>query len=582
MKFFNSITRFLYKHDELFILFLSIIIGVLAGYGNLIFRFLISFIQREVFGNSDEAMLYILENQPFYKILLAPAIGGFIIGLLSLFFKSAKGHGVPDVIKAVILGKKISPFVAIIKTISSSITIGTGGSAGREGPIIQIGAALGSGVAQMLKFSGNRLRTLLACGASGGLAATFNAPMGGAMFASEIIVGDFSIKTFSPIIVTSVVATVVSRHYLGNDITFSAPPYEFKNPIELLFYALLGIFCATIGVLFIKIFYKTEEYFDNLSIPSFLKPALGGFILGLIALFSRRIMGVGYATIMDILNGNLMIYVLLVLIILKIIATSLTLSSGGAGGLFVPSLFIGAATGGFFGSIIHTLYPISTAGSGAYALVAMSAMLASTMRAPITAILIIFEITQSYSIILPLMICTIISNVVSNFLINDSIFTYPLTREGIKIRTTTEESILNNISVKDVMMKNDEIITFKKSTPLYEIINGIQKASHLSFPVVDDNNNLIGMLSLDDIKSIMFDESVKPLIVADDICRKKDITYIYPDETLADAMSKMGLRDLGAIPVVEKASNNKLKLLGLLRRSDIIVAYNKAFMAKLK
>ncbi len=581
MKIFNSITRFLYKHDELFILFLSIIIGVLAGYGNLVFRFLISFFQRSIFGNSDEAMLYILENQPFYKILLAPAIGGLIIGLLSLLFKSAKGHGVPDVIKAVILGKKIPPFVAIIKTISSSITIGSGGSAGREGPIIQIGAALGSGVARMLKFSGNRLRTLLACGASGGLAATFNAPMGGAMFASEIIVGDFSIKTFSPIIVSSVVATVVSRHYLGNNITFSAPPYEFKDPIELIFYALLGVFCSIIGVLFIKVFYKTEEYFDDLSIHSFLKPALGGFILGLIALFSRRIMGVGYATIMDILNGNLMIYSLLVLIFLKIIATSLTLSSGGAGGLFVPSLFIGAATGGFFGTIIHTLYPISTASSGAYALVAMSAMLASTMRAPITAILIIFEITQSYDIILPLMICTIISNVMSNFLINYSIFTYPLTKEGIRIKTTTEESILNNIKVKDVMIK-DDIITFKKSTPLYEIINGIQKASHLNFPVADDNNNLIGMLSLDDIKSVMFDESVKPLLVADDICRKKDITYIYPDETLADAMSKMGLRDLGAIPVVEKTSNNKLKLLGLLRRSDIIIAYNKAFMAELK
>jgi CIC family chloride channel protein len=581
MKIFNHITKFLYKHDELFMLFLSIIIGVLAGYGNLIFRFLIELFQKVIFGSSNEAMLYILETQPFYKILLAPAVGGLLVGLLGLLFKSAKGHGVPDVLKAVILGKKVPPFVAIIKTISSSITIGSGGSAGREGPIIQIGAALGSGVGQLLKFTGNKLRTVLACGASGGLAATFNAPMGGAMFASEIIVGDFSLKTFSPIIVTSVIATVISRHYLGDNITFSAPPYQFKEPIELIFYALMGIFCAFIGILFIKVFYKTEDYFDKLSIPTYLKPALGGFILGLIALFSRRIMGVGYATIMDILNGNLLLPILLILIFLKIIATSLTLSSGGAGGLFVPSLFIGAASGGFFGSIVHSLYPLHTASPGAYALVAMSAMLASTMRAPITAILIIFEITHSYQIILPLMICTIISNVMSNFLYNESIFTYPLTKEGIRIRKSIEESILNAIKVKDVMIK-DNIITFKKSTPLYEIINGIQKANHLNFPIVDDDNNLIGMLSLEDIKSIMFDESVKPLLVADDICRKKDITYIYPENTLAEAMAKMGLRDLGAMPVVEKISNNKLKLLGLLRRGDIIMAYNKSFMAKLK
>lgn len=581
MKIFNNLTKFLYRHDDLFMLFISILIGVLAGYGNIVFRFLIEFFQTVNFGSSNEAMLYILEKQPFYKILLAPAIGGLLVGLISLLFKSAKGHGVPDVLKAVILGKKVSPFVAIIKTLSSSITIGSGGSAGREGPIIQIGAALGSGVGQLLKFTGNKLRTVLACGGAGGLAATFNAPMGGAMFASEIIIGDFSIKTFSPIIVTSVIATVVSRHYLGDNVTFSAPPYQYKDPIELIFYALLGIFCALIGVLFIKVFYKTEEYFENLSIPSYLKPALGGFMLGLLALFSRRIMGVGYATIMDILNGNLVLYVLIVLIFLKIIATSLTLSSGGAGGLFVPSLFIGAATGGLFGSIIHTLYPLQTASSGAYALVAMSAMLASTMRAPITAILIIFEITHSYQIILPLMICTIVADVMSNFLYKESIFTYPLTKEGIKIIKSTEESILNNIKVSDVMLK-DNIVTFKRSTPLYEIINGVQKANHLNFPVVDDDNNLIGMLSVDDIKSIMFDESVKPLLVADDICRKRDITYIHPDNSISDAMSKMGLRDLGAIPVVEKTYNNKLRFVGLLRRGDIIMAYNKSLMSKMK
>ena len=581
MKIFNNITKFLYRHDELFMLFISILIGILAGYGNIVFRFLIEFIQKLTFGSSNEAMLSILEEQPFYKILLAPAVGGLLVGLISLLFKSAKGHGVPDVIKAVILGNKISPFVALIKTISSSITIGSGGSTGREGPIIQIGAALGSGVGQLFRFTGNKLKTVLACGASGGLAATFNAPMGGAMFASEIIIGDFSLKTFSPIIVTSVIATVVSRHYLGDNITFSAPPYEFKDPIELLFYALLGVICAFVGVLFIKVFYKTEKYFNDLTIPGFLKPALGGFILGLLALFSRRIMGVGYATVMDILNGNLVLPILLILIFLKIIATSLSLASGGAGGLFVPSLFIGAATGGFFGGLIHNLYPLQTATSGAYALVAMSALLASTMRAPITAILIIFEITHSYQIILPLMICTIIANVMSNFLYNESIFTYPLTKEGIKIRKSTEESILNNIKVKDVMLK-ENIVTFKKSAPLYEIINGVQKANHLSFPVVDDENNLIGMLSLDDIKSIIFDESVKPLLVADDICRKRDITYIYPDNTLSDAMSKMGLRDLGAMPVVEKTNNNKLRFIGLLRRGDIIMAYNKSFMSKIQ
>lgn len=576
--FADKTTKFFIKNDDLYIVLVSILIGVLAGYGNIFFRYLITICQDIFYGGSNEAMLYILQKQPFYKILFFPAIGGLLVGLIGTLFKSAKGHGIPDVIKAVILNKKIHPVVALTKTISSSITIGSGGSAGREGPIVQIGAAIGSGVGRLLKFSGNRLKAALACGAAGGLASTFNAPMGGAMFAAEIIVGEFTLTTFTPIIVSSVVATVISRAYLGNDVTFIAPAYHLINPVELVFYALMGFILALLGVLFIKFYYFFENRFISLKIPPFLKPALGGLLLGIIALYSRRIMGVGYATIEDILYGRLTADLLFILIFLKMIATTFTLSSGGSGGLFVPSLLIGAATGGFFGSIMHLIFPNITAYSGAYGLVAMSGMLAATMRAPLTSILIIFEITQSYEIILPLMLTSIIANFVANWFENESIFTYTLTKEGVMLKRNVEESILSNIKVRDVMLK-DNLVTFRKQTPFEDILKSLQKADHMYFPIVDAENNLIGMLSLDDIKSVLFDESLKKLLLADDICRKKDLVYINPDNNLNNALGKMVNKDLGAIPVIQPL-NGKLKLVGLLRRSDVMAAYNKAYMSQ--
>ena len=582
LNFINTISSSLQKtlrqtftnHNDLFMVLVSLLIGILAGYGNLIFRYLIEFFQDFFYGATGGAILSTLQQAPFYKIILLPAIGGLLVGLISITFKSAKGHGVPDVIKAVTTNRTISPFVAIVKSISSSITIGSGGSVGREGPIVQIGAAIGSGVGKILNLPREKMKSVIACGASGGLAATFNAPIGGAMFAAEVILGGFGIKTFTPIIVSSVIATVISRTYLGNNVTFEAPTYLLVSPLELVFYIILGLLCAIVGVMFIRIFYSVEEKFEALTIPSFIKPALGGLLFGFLALLSRRVMGVGYETIFDILNGNISFFILISLVFMKMIASALILGSGGSGGLFVPALFIGAALGGGCGEIFHYLFPTITAGSGAYGLVAMGAMLAATMRAPLTAILIIFEITQSYEIILPLMLATIIANVAANWLEKETIFTWILAKEGIRIKKI-DEDVLNTIKVKDVMLT--KITTFSKSTPFKKIMEDIQRSAHMYYPVLNENNSLTGMLSLDDIKSILFEEGLQDILVADEICTKKDLIYISPNDDLSEAIRKMGSKDLGAIPVVEK-HGDELKLKGLVRRSDILLTYNKAVL----
>lgn len=563
--------------EDVYMISIAVLVGLSTGYGNIVFRYLISSFQYLFYGTKNEYLLETLKNTPDWKIVLIPALGGLLVGLCSIIFRFAKGHGVPDVIKAIALNRSISPSIALVKSFTSAITLGSGGSAGREGPVVQIGAAIGSGVGKVFKFSSERMKTVVACGAAGGLAATFNAPIGGAMFAAEVLLGEFGLKTFSPIIISSVIATVVSRAYFGDNVTFHAPVYELKSILEMPLYAVLGIVCAIIGALFIKFFYRVETSFKTLRIPAWSKPALGGLLMGGTALMSRDIMGVGYDTIDAILHNQVGFYLAL-LVGLKILATSFTLGSGGSGGLFVPSLYIGAATGGFFGWCMTLLFPSMTGGAGAYGLVAMSAMLAATIRAPLTAILIIFEITQSYAIILPLMFTAIIANIFAKMIEKESIFTWILVKQGIRIRKGKEESVLENLNVGDVMTR--EVVTFREDTPFRTVLVGIQSANHMYFPVLNNDGYLSGMLSLDDIKGIIFEEGLEDIVVAGEICTKGNIIYVREDDSLLTATEKLGIKDLGALPVVEETDNG-LIVKGLLRRGDIIIAYNRS-VARLK
>ena len=569
---YKKFKDFFEEHEDLYMILIAVLIGVLAGYGNLLFRYLIEFFQGLFYGESSEFMLETLKATPVYKIVLIPAVGGLMVGIISIIFKFAKGHGVPDVMKALALNTSINPLIAIIKSLSSAITLGSGGSAGREGPIVQIGAAIGSGVGKVFKFSSSRMKAAVSCGAAGGLAATFNAPIGGAMFAAEVLLGEFGLKTFSPIIISSVIATSVSRYHLGDHVTFEAPFYELKSFVELPLYALLGIMCAFIGVLFIRFFYRIEEKFEDLTIPSWLKPAIGGLLMGIVALFSREIMGVGYDTIFNILHAQSIGFYLILIVFLKILATSFTLGSGGSGGLFVPSLFIGAAAGGFFGWFVNLIFPSLTAGSGAYGLVAMSAMLAATMRAPMTAILIIFEITQTYTIILPLMLTAIIANIAANWMERESIFSWILSKQGINLRRGLEEQVLESVSVEEIMLKDVKV--FRETTPFREILSGIQEANHLYFPVLDNNDNLVGMLSLDEVRGVIFEEGLEDIIVAGELCTRNSLITLTREDTLSTAMKKFGIKELGALPVVRETESGS-KFEGLVRHSDMVIAYNK-------
>jgi len=555
---------------------LAVAVGLAGGFGAVGFRYLIDFFQNLAYGSSEE-LLNVVLALPWYLKVWVPAAGGLVVGPLVYFFaREAKGHGVPEVMEAVALkGGVIRKRVVFVKTLASAISIGTGGSVGREGPIVQIGSAIGSTLGQLLKVSQERMRTLVGCGAAAGIAATFNAPIAGSMFALEVVLGEFGLATFSPIVISSVVATAVSRAFLGDIPAFIVPAYELVSAWEFPLYFGLGLFCAVTGVTFTKVLYRIEDLFDDFKFPEYLKAIIGGMILGAGGLFFPQILGVGYGAIDLALMQKMALWLFLVLAVVKILATSITIGSGGSGGIFAPSLFLGAMAGGFFGVVVHQLFPTLTASSGAYSLVGMGAVVSATTHGPLTAILILFEMTGNYKIILPLMLSCIVANLFAGQLMKDSIYTLKLVRRGIDIREGKEVNVLKSMFVKDVM--NRDVETIAEGSALEEMTDKISKSKFNSFPVLDAENKLAGILSFNDYSEAIFDEDLKGLVVARDLASENVVT-VSVDDDLYTALGKISRKDFSTLPVV--SPDDPAELVGIVTRRDIIGAYEKAVLKK--
>ncbi len=559
--------------EHTFMIIVAIIIGVIAGYAAVGIRFLIEEFSHLSYPGDGNVLENIMSN-PWYVIILVPTIGGLIVGPLIYFFApEAKGHGVPEVMQAILLkGGRIRPRVALVKALASAITIGTGGSVGREGPIIQIGSSIGSTVGQFFKIPSKKLKTLVGCGAAAGIAAAFNAPIAGALFAVEIILMDFAVAQFSPIVISAVMATVISHSFEGNLAAFNVTAYEYASPYELGFYFVLGALSGLVSYLFIKVLYFSEDFFDNkLNFPEYLKPVIGGLGIGILALVFPQVMGVGYDSINSALHGDMIWYIALALVFLKIFATSLTLGSGGSGGIFAPSLFMGAMLGFFFGNIVHQIFPDITAGPGAYALVAMGGLVAGTTRAPITAIIIVFELTYDYEIILPLMITSIVSLILSSYLSRESIYTLKLLLRGINLKEGAETNVMESIPVEDVYNKEFESIDV--SDNFTKVVNFVLSRKDSEYPVVDGKGSVIGIISINDLKDFLFErDSLSSLLIAGDLINVEFEPLVLDDSSYV-ALEKMNKFHFEGLPVVEDL--NSKKIIGMIWRKDIQDAYQK-------
>jgi CIC family chloride channel protein len=555
----------------------AVVIGIFGGFGAILFRLAIRVFQRVFFGSWSYTLDYVLQLPWYYK-LFAPAVGGLIIGpIVYHLAREARGHGVPEVMESIVMrGGAIRARVMFAKITASAVCIGSGGSVGREGPIVQIGSALGSMSGQLLRVKGSRLRTLVACGTAAGIAATFNAPIAGALFAMEVILSDFGISQFSPIVVSSVTATVISHHFLGDFPAFVIPQYNLISVFEMLPYALLGGIAAFVALAFIIVLYKAEDLFERIPGPGFIKPVVGGLVVGAIGITYPHVFGVGYDTISLALENELTWYILLLLVFLKLVATSVTIGSGGSGGIFAPSLFLGACLGGLVGTLVHTLFPEMTATSGAYALVGMGAVAAGAMHAPITAIIIMFELTNDYRIILPLMIACIISVLITSRLKKDSIYTLKLSRRGINLSKGQEINVLSSLPVSSVM--ETALETVHARTPFRTLVDLTVNSPHASFFVVGENNRLLGMISVHDVRRLIYEsDELGAIVVAHDLMNPvRDI--FTPNDTLDTVMYAFGDINIEELPVVEDKQTRRC--IGVVSKSNVIEAYNRAILKR--
>lgn len=583
--------RVLEKGGHLNMVLAAIAVGLVGAAGAVCFRLLIRTVQALAYGGADGLAVLASEglaaeaHDPlaqtmaleWYWRLIIPAVGGLIVGPMIYFFaREARGHGVPEVIKAVALrGGVIRARIVAIKALASAISIGTGGSVGREGPIIQIGSAFGSNLGQMLRLPTVQIRTLVGCGAAAGISATFNAPIAGALFAAEVILGDFAVAQFTPIVIASVVATVASRFFLGNHPAFEVPVYDIVSPLELIPYMLTGVVAGLVAVAFIRSLNATEIFFERLSVPSYLQAALGGLLVGAISIELPQILGVGYTTISHALAGTLPALTMALLVVAKIIATSITIGSGGSGGIFAPSLFLGAMVGGFLGTHIHAFFPDATATSGAYALVTMGAVVAATTHAPISAIIIIFELTQTIDIIPALMTACVVSSLVCQVLSRDSIYTSKLRRQGIDLFAKQDPNVLKGLFVRDVIDPNPEVIP--ASANFQTILDLVVQSDHSQFFVVNKDQKLLGAISLTEVRRLIYErETLQHLVVAGDLVDGNRPT-VTEDEDLAVVMQLFSGSEVDEFAVV---GADPLTLTGVVREKDVIDAQNRESMRR--
>jgi CIC family chloride channel protein len=574
-KFFNWFDRQPYSESVLIIL-TALIVGIGAGLGAVIFRWLIGVVQNLAYNPNNT----LFESIAPYHLLILPAVGGLIVGpIIYNFAREAKGHGVPEVMEAVALrGGKIRPRVAVIKSITSAICIGTGGSAGSEGPIAQIGSAIGSTIGQWLKLSDDQVKNLVACGAGGGIAAIFNAPIAGALFAIEVVLGRLNTVNFGAVVISAVTADVIAHLFEGNVAAFTVPQYTLVSAGELGLYALMGVFLAVVSVGYNRLLYFVEDLFDGLKfIPEYIKPGIGGVLLGILGILSikvdgfPRIFGVGYSTITDVLSGNIALQFLLLLFVLKLLATVITLGSGNSGGVFAPSLFMGAMLGGAFGMVANHFFPDMTAPSGAYALVGMAAFFSGSARAPMTAILILFEMTGDYHIILPLMLTTVISTLVSRIIDKESIYTLKLSRRGVHLEAGQDIDVMQGVSVGEIMTTTIEAVNPEMS--LQELGDLFLTSHSHGYVVMDENKQLLGMISITDYDQILLHGRIEGMTV-NDIATKQGLLVAYPDEPMWKALKRIGSRNISRLPVVESPGSRTL--VGVIYQRDIIRAYDHA------
>ncbi|HEX3695519.1 MAG TPA: chloride channel protein [Polyangia bacterium] len=550
---------------------LALAVGIGAGLGAVLFRYLIMWLTIVFTGHPDYSAADHAAN-PFVAALgvwflpLAPVVGGLLYGpLIARFAPEARGHGVPEVMLAVAEGgARIRPRVAIVKSLASALCIGSGGSVGREGPIVQIGSALGSALGQLLRVPESRLRLLVACGAAGGISATFNAPIAGVVFALELILRDFEAEPFGVVVLSSVAANIIGRAAFGAKAFLALPAFEVASNWEYGLYAGLGLLAALAGIGFVRVLYAIEDLVERLwRGPEGLRPAVGGVLLGLILLALPQMYGVGYPVMEQAIASRYTFSLLMLLLAGKIVATSVTIGMGGSGGVFAPSMFIGAMLGSGYGDLLHRLAPTITGPAGAYGLIGMGALFAAAARAPLTAVIIIFELTGEYRIILPLLSAVAVATWIANLITRDTIYTLKLRRRGIDLSRQPAANPIEGMAVKDAMEPIPRPL--HQSEALATAIKRLSDEHRDVLPVVDDDGRYRGLITAREVETAI--RTSRSDVAIGDLA--KGAPTVKPDDKLDGALHALVGDDLPGLAVL----NQERAAIGWLTHRSILRAY---------
>ncbi|TVQ30601.1 MAG: CBS domain-containing protein [Phycisphaeraceae bacterium] len=592
-------------------------VGVVTAFGAIAFMGLLHW--------AEDGFADLQGRWAWWLLPIPPMIGALITGILvHRFAREAKGGGVPEVMDAVYRrGAVIRPRVAVVKSVASAATIGSGGSAGAEGPIVQIGAAIGSAIGQWLRVSREQAGTLLGCGAAAGIASVFNAPIAGVFFVLEVLLRDFSIRTFIPIVVASVFSAAVTQSVLGRNVAIFDVGAVREQYVFTLWeapsYLVLGLLCGLLAVVFIKALYKTEDLADKAPLHPMLRPVAGAFLLGLLGIAYLAIVaaagspqtlpgffGNGYAVITELLNpatfgvvageaaanvpaaapmvaeeGSRLptaLWLLLILVACKLVGTCFTLGSGGSGGVFAPSLFLGAGAGAAFGVALDHLGLLPPGVSPAsYALVGMAAVVAGATHAPLTAILIVFEITRDVYVLLPLMLAAVIATTVAQLFLRDSIYSLRLRRRGVLIGTAADLSILRRLTARQTPLSPH--VAVHSSDALGRLLELHRDSNVVDFVVVDDAGEYLGMVTGQDLRTALIEREAMPLLLVEDLMRT-DLPTVDADETLDTVMDKFSRHDVSSLAMTTAAQDHAGKageqVLGLITRAKLMQRYQQA------
>jgi CIC family chloride channel protein len=532
---------------------MAVAVGAITGLGAVGFRYLITAFTKMFTGFSDYSALGRVASTHwpalgFWFLLVTPAIAGAVYGpLVYRFAPEARGHGVPEVMYAVAhRSGRIAPQVTIVKALASALCIGGGGSVGREGPIVQIGSAVGSALAQLLGLNTDRMRLLVACGAAGGISATFNTPLAGAFFAIELILRTVAAEAFGAVVLSSVTAAVVGRALLGDHPFLALPVFAVRNPMEYLLYTALGVGAGVLGVAFSKLLYLVEDLCDWVwRGPEWARPAAGGLVLGGLLIALPQMYGVGYPVLESAISGRYVVGMLLLLMVGKMLATSLTIGIGGSGGVFAPTLFIGAMAGTAFGATVHQWWPGLAESPGAYGLIGMGAALGAATRAPITAVVILFELTGEYSIILPLMAAVAMAAGTGRLLSKTTIYTAKLWRRGVDLESASSGR-LSAFTAADIAAPAPP--PMRADTELATAATILSGPALAMTPCVDEAGRYAGCLSIQNLAEAL-NRAEPPATIAELV---ESPPTLRPEAATDDILLALNGRGGAGVPVLNQ------------------------------